>query len=103
MDMFGTGNVSATSTEEFRQKMAEVERMLKEMRERDFSSQRGLAENEEEEAQKCKWSSAGTAQSILAQKHPCKCCSLGSPFRYPPAPHRPLFWGSCPVHLSRPD
>ncbi|XP_059569197.1 laminin subunit alpha-5 isoform X3 [Alligator mississippiensis] len=52
MDMFGTGNVSATSTEEFRQKMAEVERMLKEMRERDFSSQRGLAENEEEEAQK---------------------------------------------------
>ncbi|XP_030319124.1 laminin subunit alpha-5 isoform X1 [Calypte anna] len=48
----GAANASTTSTEEFRQKMAEVERMLREMKERSLGSQEELARNEQEEAQK---------------------------------------------------
>ncbi|NWI21159.1 LAMA5 protein, partial [Crypturellus soui] len=52
MAKFGTANASTTSTEEFRQKVAEVERMLKEMKERSFGSHEALARHEREEAQK---------------------------------------------------
>ncbi|XP_057256839.1 laminin subunit alpha-5 isoform X1 [Pezoporus wallicus] len=52
MARFGTANTSTTSTEEFRQKMAEVERMLREMKERSLGSQEELARREHEEAQK---------------------------------------------------
>lgn len=53
MARFGAANASTTSTEEFRQKMAEVERMLREMKERSLGSQEELARREHEEAQKC--------------------------------------------------
>lgn len=53
MARLGTANASTTSTEEFRQKMAEVERMLREMKERNLGSQEELARREHEEAQKC--------------------------------------------------
>jgi len=53
MATFGAGNTSTTSTEEFRQKAAEVERMLREMKERSLGSQEELARREHEEAQKC--------------------------------------------------
>ncbi|XP_010217993.1 PREDICTED: laminin subunit alpha-5 [Tinamus guttatus] len=52
MAKFGTANTSTTSSEEFRQKLAEVERIMKEMKERSFSSHEGLARREREEAQK---------------------------------------------------
>uniref|UniRef100_A0A8B9U440 Laminin subunit alpha 5 n=1 Tax=Anas zonorhyncha TaxID=75864 RepID=A0A8B9U440_9AVES len=52
MAQFGAANASTTSTEEFRQKMAEVERMLREMKERNLGSQEELARREHEEAQK---------------------------------------------------
>ncbi|PKU36259.1 laminin subunit alpha-5 [Limosa lapponica baueri] len=52
MARFGAANASTTSTEEFRQKMAEVERMLREMKERSLGSQEELARHEHEEAQK---------------------------------------------------
>uniref|UniRef100_A0A8C3RW26 Laminin subunit alpha-5 n=1 Tax=Chelydra serpentina TaxID=8475 RepID=A0A8C3RW26_CHESE len=52
MDTLGTADLSTASSEEFWQKMAEVERMLKEMKERDFLSQKGVAEREHEKAQK---------------------------------------------------
>ncbi|XP_054701379.1 laminin subunit alpha-5 [Grus americana] len=52
MATFGAANTSTTSTEEFRQKMAEVERMLREMKERSLGSQEELARREQEEAQK---------------------------------------------------
>ncbi|CAM4653046.1 unnamed protein product [Caretta caretta] len=52
MDKLGTADISMASSEEFWQKMAEVERMLKEMKERDFLSQKGVAEREHEKAQK---------------------------------------------------
>nr|XP_047930545.1 laminin subunit alpha-5 isoform X4 [Anser cygnoides] len=52
MAKFGAANASTTSTEEFRQKMAEVERMLREMKERNLGSQEELARREHEEAQK---------------------------------------------------
>uniref|UniRef100_A0A8B9SV76 Laminin subunit alpha 5 n=1 Tax=Anas platyrhynchos TaxID=8839 RepID=A0A8B9SV76_ANAPL len=52
MAKFGEANASTTSTEEFRQKMAEVERMLREMKERNLGSQEELARREHEEAQK---------------------------------------------------
>ncbi|XP_026718104.1 laminin subunit alpha-5 [Athene cunicularia] len=52
MVRFGAANASTTSTEEFRQKMAEVERMLREMKERSLGSQEELARREHEEAQK---------------------------------------------------
>lgn len=53
MARFGAANASTTSTEEFRQKMAEVERMLREMKERNLGSQEELARREHEEARKC--------------------------------------------------
>lgn len=53
MARFGAANTSTTSTEEFRQKMAEVERMLREMKERSLGSREELARREHEEAQKC--------------------------------------------------
>ncbi|OXB67886.1 hypothetical protein ASZ78_005568 [Callipepla squamata] len=49
---FGAANTSTTSTEEFRQKMAEVERMLREMKERSLGNQEELARREHREAQK---------------------------------------------------
>lgn len=49
---FGAANASTASTEELRQKMAEVERMLREMKERSLGSQEELARRELEEAQK---------------------------------------------------
>ncbi|XP_008933523.1 PREDICTED: laminin subunit alpha-5-like, partial [Merops nubicus] len=52
MARFGAANTTTTSTEEFRQKMAEVERMLREMKERSLGSQEELARREHEEAQK---------------------------------------------------
>uniref|UniRef100_A0A8C3LL69 Laminin subunit alpha-5 n=1 Tax=Chrysolophus pictus TaxID=9089 RepID=A0A8C3LL69_CHRPC len=52
MATFGAANTSTTSTEEFRQKMAEVERMLREMKERSLGGQEELARREHEEAQK---------------------------------------------------
>ncbi|OXB78457.1 UNVERIFIED_CONTAM: hypothetical protein H355_007487 [Colinus virginianus] len=52
MARFGAANASTTSTEEFRQKMAEVERMLREMKERSLGSQEELARREHREAQK---------------------------------------------------
>ncbi|XP_010157177.1 PREDICTED: laminin subunit alpha-5-like, partial [Eurypyga helias] len=52
MARFGAANASTTSTEEFRRKMAEVERMLREMKERSLGSQEELARREHEEAQK---------------------------------------------------
>ncbi|KAM9371956.1 LOW QUALITY PROTEIN: laminin subunit alpha-5 [Phaethornis superciliosus] len=52
MARLGAANASTTSTEEFRQKMAEVERMLREMKERSLGSQEELARQEQEEAQK---------------------------------------------------
>lgn len=52
MARLGAANASTTSTEEFRQKMAEVERMLREMKERSLGSQEELARREHEEAQK---------------------------------------------------
>lgn len=52
MDKLGTADTSMASSEEFWQKMAEVEKMLKEMKERDFFSQKGVAEREHEKAQK---------------------------------------------------
>uniref|UniRef100_A0A8C8RBX0 Laminin subunit alpha-5 n=1 Tax=Pelusios castaneus TaxID=367368 RepID=A0A8C8RBX0_9SAUR len=52
IDKLGTADLSTASSEEFWQKMAEVERMLKEMKERDFNSQKEVAEREHEKAQK---------------------------------------------------
>lgn len=68
MARFGAANTSTTSTEEFRQKMAEVERMLREMKERSLGSQEELARHEHEEAQKCESSSVAwdrAAQILL--------------------------------------
>lgn len=68
MARFGAANASTTSTEEFRQKMAEVERMLREMKERSLGSQEELARREHEEAQKCESSSVAwnrAAQILL--------------------------------------
>ena len=53
MDTFVAANASATSTEEFRQKMAEVDAMLRHMKAMDFSFQRATAVEEHNEAQKC--------------------------------------------------
>uniref|UniRef100_A0A8C3D650 Laminin subunit alpha 5 n=1 Tax=Corvus moneduloides TaxID=1196302 RepID=A0A8C3D650_CORMO len=50
--MFGAANTSTTSSEELRQKLAEVERMLREMKERSLGAQEELARREHEEAQK---------------------------------------------------
>ncbi|XP_039575088.1 laminin subunit alpha-5 isoform X1 [Passer montanus] len=52
MARFGADNASTTSGEEFRQKLAEVERMLREMKERSLGAQEELARREHEEAQK---------------------------------------------------
>ncbi|XP_072852864.2 laminin subunit alpha-5 isoform X1 [Pogona vitticeps] len=52
MDTFVAANASATSTEEFRQKMAEVDAMLRHMKAMDFSFQRATAVEEHNEAQK---------------------------------------------------
>uniref|UniRef100_A0A8C9UHG8 Laminin subunit alpha-5 n=1 Tax=Serinus canaria TaxID=9135 RepID=A0A8C9UHG8_SERCA len=52
MARFGAENASTTSGEEFRQKLAEVERMLREMKERSLGAQEELARREHEEAQK---------------------------------------------------
>lgn len=57
MTRFGAANTSTTSGEEFRQKLAEVERMLREMKERSLGAQEELARREHEEAQKCECSS----------------------------------------------
>ncbi|KAF2978342.1 hypothetical protein EK904_004374 [Melospiza melodia maxima] len=48
----GAENASTTSAEEFRQKLAEVERMLREMKERSLGAQEELARREHEEAKK---------------------------------------------------
>ncbi|XP_067856467.1 laminin subunit alpha-5 isoform X2 [Heptranchias perlo] len=45
-------DTSVPSTKEFVEKLAEVEKLLKEMRGRDFSSQQDVAEKEEDEAKK---------------------------------------------------
>uniref|UniRef100_A0A4W3J866 Laminin, alpha 5 n=1 Tax=Callorhinchus milii TaxID=7868 RepID=A0A4W3J866_CALMI len=45
-------DISAPSTEEFLEKFAEVQKLLEEMRMRDFRSQRNVAEKEEDEANK---------------------------------------------------
>lgn len=58
MARFGAENASTTSGEEFRQKLAEVERMLREMKERSLGAQEELARREHEEAKKCESSSA---------------------------------------------
>uniref|UniRef100_A0A8C3D588 Laminin subunit alpha 5 n=1 Tax=Corvus moneduloides TaxID=1196302 RepID=A0A8C3D588_CORMO len=52
MARFGAANTSTTSSEELRQKLAEVERMLREMKERSLGAQEELARREHEEAQK---------------------------------------------------
>lgn len=52
MEIFATTNASATSTEEFRQKLAEVDAMLRHMKAVDFSFQRATAAEEYNEAQK---------------------------------------------------
>uniref|UniRef100_A0A8C3MQ95 Laminin subunit alpha-5 n=1 Tax=Geospiza parvula TaxID=87175 RepID=A0A8C3MQ95_GEOPR len=52
MARFGAENASTTSGEEFRQKLAEVERMLREMKERSLGAQEELARREHEEAKK---------------------------------------------------
>lgn len=57
MSRFGAANTSTTSSEEFRQKVAEVERMLREMKEKSLGAQEELARREHEEAQKCESSS----------------------------------------------
>lgn len=57
MARLGAANASTTSGEEFRQKLAEVERMLREMKERSLGAQEELARREHEEAQKCESSS----------------------------------------------
>lgn len=64
MAKFGEANASTTSTEEFRQKMAEVERMLREMKERNLGSQEELARREHEEAQKCESSSEAQDRAV---------------------------------------
>lgn len=64
MDRFGAANASTASGEEFRQKVAEVERMLREMKQRSLAAQEELAQREHEEAQKCE-SSSGAAQILL--------------------------------------
>lgn len=56
MEIFATTNASATSTEEFRQKLAEVDAMLRHMKAVDFSFQRATAAEEYNEAQKCEYS-----------------------------------------------
>lgn len=53
MARLGAANASTTSGEEFGQKVAEVERMLREMKERSLAGQEELARREHEEAQKC--------------------------------------------------
>lgn len=62
MDRFGAANASTASGEEFRQKVAEVERMLREMKQRSLAAQEELARREHEEAQKCE-SSSGLPRS----------------------------------------
>uniref|UniRef100_A0A8C3NPG6 Laminin subunit alpha 5 n=1 Tax=Cyanoderma ruficeps TaxID=181631 RepID=A0A8C3NPG6_9PASS len=52
MDRLGAANATTASGEEFRQKVAEVERMLREMKERSLAAQEELARREHEEAQK---------------------------------------------------
>ncbi|RMB95824.1 hypothetical protein DUI87_27938 [Hirundo rustica rustica] len=52
MARLGAANASTASGEEFRQKVAEVERMLREMKERSLGAQEELARREHEEAQK---------------------------------------------------
>ncbi|KAJ6665753.1 hypothetical protein lerEdw1_002123 [Lerista edwardsae] len=52
MGVFAAANASTTSTEEFRQKLAEVEAMLRHMKAVDFSFQRATAVEENNEAQK---------------------------------------------------
>lgn len=53
MARFGAANASTASGEEFWQKVAEVERMLREMKERSLRAQEELAQREHQEAQKC--------------------------------------------------
>ncbi|XP_054836339.1 laminin subunit alpha-5 [Eublepharis macularius] len=52
METVTAANASAASTEEFRQKLAEVDAMLRHMKARDFSIQRAVAVEEHEEAKK---------------------------------------------------
>lgn len=66
MATFGAANASTTSTEEFRQKMAEVERMLREMKERSLAGQEELARREHREAQKCECGLAARGRAVLA-------------------------------------
>lgn len=55
LNKIGTSNTTnMTSTEEFRQIVTDVERMLKEMRDKDFKHAKGLAGKELEETRKCK-------------------------------------------------
>lgn len=66
MATFGAANTSTTSTEEFRQKMAEVERMLREMKQRSLGGQEELARREHKEAQKCECGLAAQGRAVLA-------------------------------------
>lgn len=65
MARFGAANASTASGEEFRQKVAEVERMLREMKERSLRAQEELAQHEHEEAQKCESSSVAQGCLVL--------------------------------------
>uniref|UniRef100_A0A670I4A0 Laminin subunit alpha-5 n=1 Tax=Podarcis muralis TaxID=64176 RepID=A0A670I4A0_PODMU len=52
MQIFAATNASTTTTEEFRQKLAEVDAMLRHMKATDFSFQRATANEEHDEAHK---------------------------------------------------
>ncbi|XP_053250423.1 laminin subunit alpha-5 isoform X2 [Podarcis raffonei] len=52
MQIFAASNASTTTTEEFRQKLAEVDAMLRHMKATDFSFQRAMANEEHDEAHK---------------------------------------------------
>lgn len=55
LSKIGSSNTSnVTSTEEFRQIMTDVEKMLREMRDKDFRYAKDLAGKEHEEGKKCK-------------------------------------------------
>lgn len=62
METVATANASAASKEEFRQKLAEVDVMLRHMKSRDFSIQRAVAAEEHEEAQKCEYNGNSKGQ-----------------------------------------
>uniref|UniRef100_A0A8D2NNY2 Laminin subunit alpha 5 n=1 Tax=Zosterops lateralis melanops TaxID=1220523 RepID=A0A8D2NNY2_ZOSLA len=78
MDRFGAANASTASGEEFRQKVAEVERMLREMKQRSLAAQEELARREHEEAQKllhrvrselhARWQSNQDLQSSIQER-----------------------------------